>query len=923
MQQRPRHAPCFRASVLPFFFEAQARQGPRRNRHSLEEFVSEPTKNARELSTGRTRVPGSVLDLHGLVGLREEESRTRLRQEGPNELPAQKQRNLFTLVLEVVREPMFLMLVAAGVLYLLMGEPADALMLLGFVFVVMAITIVQERRTEHALEALRDLSSPRALVIRDGQRRRIAGRDVVRGDLVVLVEGDRVPADGLLRRALHLSTDESLLTGESVPVRKLPSVEARALDRPGGDDLPSVFSGTLVTAGQGIVEVAATGPRAELGKIGKALEQGEAEPTLLQSESRRVVRLLALVGLVACALVVVAYALTRGGGAAVWKQGVLAGIAMAMAILPDEFPVVLTIFLALGAWRLSRSRVLTRRMPAVEMLGAATVLCVDKTGTLTQNQMTLRKLAIAGSTIDLATLDGALPEEMHGLLEHAILASKRDPFDPMERALNEAGDRLIKDTEHLHPGWSLVREYPLTPALLAVSHAWSSGDDGQVVVSTKGAPEAIADLCHLAPEPLAALTRGVLLLASQGLRVLGVARVVAPLKELPEEHHDLSLTLVGLLGFEDPLRPTVPAAMAECQAAGVRVVMITGDYPETAQSIGRQAGIAHCETVLTGPELEQMSDDELSRRVSEVQIFARVVPAQKLRIVNALKANDEVVAMTGDGVNDAPALKAAHIGIAMGGRGSDVAREAASLVLLDDDFSSIVAAVRLGRRIFDNIKKAIVFIVAVHVPIAGLSILPVFFADWPLLLLPVHIAFLQLIIDPSCTLIFEAERSEADVMQRPPRRRDERLFSKQTLGVAVLQGLSIFAVCVGVFVLARKGHSAEAARALTFVTLVVAFVVVILVNRSWTRSAVSMLRVSNPALRWVLLGASVFLALALLVPFAQRLFHFAPLHPTDLLLSLGAGFLCVLWFEGVKRVRRHAATGRSSACPTESRTGSI
>ncbi len=858
------------------------------------------------------RVPfvANVLELDDLVGLSENDARARLLKDGPNELAAQQKRNLLTIVLEVVREPMFLMLVAAGVVYFLLGEPTDALMLLGFVFVVMTITIVQARRTEHALEALRDLSSPRALVIRDGERRRIAGREVVTGDLVVLAEGDRVPADGLLRQALHLATDESLLTGESVPVRKVPAADARVLDRPGGDDLPSVFSGTLVTSGQGIVETAATGTRTELGKIGRALDQTQEEPTMLQTETRRIVRILATAGLGACCVVVVAFALTRGGSPDAWKQGFLAGIAMAMAILPEEFPVVLTIFLALGAWRLSRSRVLTRRMPAVEMLGAATVLCVDKTGTLTQNQMTLRKLAIGGSSTDLAGLATELPEELHGLLEHAILASKSDPFDPMERALHEAGDRLIENTEHLHPSWSLEREYPLTPDLLAVSHAWRSGSNDDVVVSSKGAPEAVADLCHLAPEQRESLAREVLSLASQGLRVLGVARGATRVGLLPDEHHDLLLELVGLLGFEDPLRPNVPAAVAECQTAGVRVVMVTGDYPATAQSIARHAGLTHCDTVITGADLERMSDEELARHVSDVEIFARVVPEQKLRIVNALKANDEVVAMTGDGVNDAPALKAAHIGIAMGGRGTDVAREAASIVLLDDDFSSIVEAVKLGRRIYDNIKKAIVFIVAVHVPIAGLSMLPVFFADWPLLLLPVHIAFLQLIIDPACTLIFEAEQAEADAMRRPPRTREVGLFSRETLSIALLQGFSILAVCLGVFLLARSDHSDDAARALTFVTLVVAFVVVILVNRSWLRSAVAMFRVPNPALRWVLLGAVCVLGVAVLVPFARRLFHFAPLHLTDLLLSLGAGSLCVLWFEVVKRVRRLRAGAR-------------
>ncbi|MEI6149252.1 MAG: cation-translocating P-type ATPase [bacterium] len=690
-----------------------------------------------------------------------------------------------------------------------------------------------------------------------------------------------------------------------MPVRKVPSGEAAAIDRPGGDDLPSVFSGTLVTAGQGIAEIYATGLRSELGKIGKALEQVEQEATFLQKETGRLVRVFAIVGLLACALVVVVFAITRGGGIDVWKQGFLAGIAMAMATLPEEFPVVLTVFLALGAWRISRSNVLTRRMPAVEMLGAATVLCVDKTGTLTQNQMTLRQLAISGSATDLAALGGTIPEDLHGLLENAILASKRDPFDPMERALHEAGDRLIKNTEHLHPGWLLAREYPLTPGLLAVSHAWSTGNGDEVVVAAKGAPEAIADLCHVTPAQQESLSRQVAALASQGLRVLGVARGLTHEGSLPEEHHDLSLELVGLLGFEDPLRPTVPAAVAECQAAGVRVVMITGDYPATAQSIARQAGLANCETVMTGPELDRMSDEDLARRIREVQVFARVIPEQKLRIVMALKANNEVVAMTGDGVNDAPALKAAHIGVAMGGRGTDVARESASLVLLDDDFSSIVAAVRLGRRIFDNIKKAIAFILAVHVPIAGLSMVPVFFAGWPLLLLPIHIVFLELIIDPACTLIFEAEDAEANVMQRPPRSPDEKLFSMRSIGLAVMQGVSVLVVCLGVFLFARAGHSDDAARALTFTTLVVAFVVIILVNRSWTRSAWAMLRVPNAAMRWVVLGACALLAAVLVVPSAQRLFHFAPLHPMDLLLSIVAGLVCVLWFEFLKLVRRH------------------
>lgn len=852
---------------------------------------------AADRRTGREAFQRS--DESGLCGLDDREAAARLAADGPNELPSGKARGVLVIVLEVVREPMFVLLVAAGGLYFVMGELGDALVLFGSVLIVMAITAVQERRTERALDALRDLSSPRALVVRSGERRRIAGREVVRGDILLLSEGDRVPADAVLRRCRNLSVDESLLTGESVPVRKSCSTDAQVLQRPGGDDLPSVFAGTLITAGQGVAEVMATGLRSELGRIGSALQQIAPEATPLQQDTGRIVRVVAVISLAACALVVVTYAALRGASWQVWKQGLLAGIAMAMSLLPEEFPVVLTIFLALGAWRISRSRVLTRRMPVIETLGSATVLCVDKTGTLTRNQMSLAALATENDALRIDAAGGALPIQYQALLRTAVLASKPDPFDPMERALHAAGERLLPLDPPAQPEWSMTREYPLTAELLAVSHAWQRGADGAVVLASKGAPEAIAELCRMPPQRRARLAAQVTRLASQGLRVLGVAAADG-LPDLPHEHGQLELRFLGLVGFEDPLREQVPAAVAECRSAGIRVVMITGDYPETARSIARQAGLADPDSVITGPQLETMTDGELALRVRGTQIFARVVPEQKLRLVMALRANDEIVAMTGDGVNDAPALKAAHIGIAMGGRGTDVAREAAALVLLDDDFSSIVTAVKLGRRIYDNIRKAITFIIAVHVPIAGLSMVPVFLTSWPLLLLPIHIAFLELIIDPSCSLIFEAEVAEADIMRRPPRRPTDRPFSRRTVGFALLQGLSVLAVCLSIVWLTRPSHGPEAARALSFATLVASFVTVILVNRSWTHSLVSMLRVPNPALWWVLAGAGLLLTAVLSVPSLQRLFGFAPLHATDLALSLLAGAGCLLWFDLAK-----------------------
>lgn len=851
------------------------------------------------VAPGRERA--AELELAGITGLDDRTAVERLASEGPNELPSGKPHSVANIAFEVARQPMFMLLVAAGTLYLTMGEPGDALVLLGFVCVVMGITVIQERRTERALDALRELSSPRASVVRAGRIRRIAGREVVRGDVLVVNEGDRIPADAILRRSTNLSVDESLLTGESAPVRKRPSGSARELARPGGDDLPSLYGGSLITSGQGIAEVVATGPSTELGRVGKALQTTVPGPTPLQRETGRIVRTLAIAGLTACAAVAVGYGLSRGGTWQSWKDGMLAGIAMAMAVLPEEFPVILTVFLALGAWRISRNQVLTRRLPVIESLGAATVLCVDKTGTLTENRMTLKAIETELGTQEVPDDRLALPADSSAVLEAAVAASKAHPFDPMERALHAARDRLPRGEEAL-PGWQLLREYPLTSEFPVVSYCWRRDGGSTVLIASKGAPEAIAELCRLSAERSARLGATVKGLASQGLRVLGVARSeVSADRQLPMDHRQLTAEFLGVVAFEDPVRSSVPDAVAECRAAGIRVLMITGDYPETARSVARQSGLDRPDAVVTGQELADLSDAELAVRVRDIQVFARVVPEQKLRIVLALKAGAEVVAMTGDGVNDAPALRAADIGIAMGGRGTDVAREAASLVLLDDDFASIVSAVKLGRRIYDNIRKAVGFTLAVHVPIAGLSIAPIFLPEWPLLLLPIHIAFLELIIDPSCSLIFEAEQAESDLMHRPPRGRAEGLFSLRVVGFAVLQGLSVLGLCLTIVFLARRDHGPDAARALCFAALVVSFVTVILVNRSWTRSLLSMIRVPNAALWWVVAGATTVLGSILTIPPLQKLFSFSPLHRGDLALSLTAGFLCLMWFELLKR----------------------
>lgn len=853
---------------------------------------------------------GYQLDFNTITGLSEQEAAYRLKREGYNELPSSKQGSVLALASEVLQEPIFLLLVACGAIYIFLGEAQDALILLGFVFFIMGITLYQEYKTERALEALRDLSSPRALVIRDGKQKRIAGRKVVRGDILVLAEGDRVSADAILLSSTYLTVDESLLTGESIPVRKVAG-SRREMARPGGDDLPFVYSGTLIVQGQGIAEAKATGIYTEIGKIGKALQTVSPEETLLQKETGQLVKKLAAIAIAICAAIVIIYGLTRDN----WLNGFLAGLALAMAILPNEFPVVVTIFLALGAWRISQKHVLARRMPAVETLGSATVLCVDKTGTLTFNQMSVSQLFAENQLYELSLHEREeLPETFHQIVEFSILASQKDPFDPMEKAFKDLGNNYLAHTEHLHDDWQLIREYPLSPQLLAMSHVWQSPDGLDYIIAAKGAPEAIADLCHFTPEQIQQLSAQINQMASAGLRILGVAKAYFQHTDLPVEQHDFNCQFLGLVGLADPVRPTVKSAIQECYTAGIQVVMITGDYPNTAQNIARQIGLMSTDEVITGSQLDHMDDVELCRRIKTVNIFARVVPEQKLRLVNALKNNGEIVAMTGDGVNDAPALKSAHIGIAMGGRGTDVAREAADLVLLDDDFSSIVAAVKLGRRIFDNLKKAMAYTLAVHVPIAGMSLIPVLF-KWPLVLLPIHIAFLHLIIDPACSVVFEAEPPEANVMHRPPRNPKEPLFSQQTLGLALLQGVGILLVLLVVFATALyRGQGELDARALTFATLIIANLSLILTNRSWTRTIWEMLRsptrgsspanLQNTALWWVLGGALVFLAFVLYLPFLRNLFRFSTLHPIDLAICLTAGVFSIFWFEQLKILHR-------------------
>ena len=771
------------------------------------------------------------MDLEKYSGLTTSEVQNRLKAHGYNELPSEKKRSIFRIFFDLFKEPMLLLLIAAGVIYLMIGEAQDSLMLLTAIFVVLGITFYQERKTERALDALKNLSSPRALVIRNKGQERIAGREVVIDDILILREGDRVSADCVILSETNLMVDESLLTGESLAVTKSMwnGKDDIKKEAPGGDKKPFAYSGTLITQGRGIAKVIAIGANTEMGKIGKSLQTITEEGTLLKKETAKLVRIFALIGLVLCLIVVVVYGLTRGD----FLNGFLAGLTLSMSLLPEEFPVVLLVFLTLGAWRISKRKVLTRNTAAIETLGATKVFCIDKTGTLTENKMELQLLATDNKVLNLGQKKVSLNEDFHALIEYAILASQKDPFDPIEKEIKLKGEKLLQKTEHIHKKWQVIKEYPLSKTLMALSHVWESSDKTRCVIAAKGAPEAIADLCHFTKKEKEDLILKIQKLSFEGLRLIAVAKATADKENLPQDQHGFSFEFIGILGFADPIRQSVVLAIKECYSAGIRICMITGDYPGTAQYIAKQIGLKNPNNYLTGEDLLKLNFQQLREQIANINIFARIAPQQKLNIVNALKANDEIVAMTGDGVNDAPALKAANVGIAMGERGTDVARESADLVLLNDDFSSIVDSVKMGRRIFDNLKKALSYIFAIHIPIGGMALFPVVL-NLPIVFFPAQIAFLELIIDPACSIVFESEKEEGDVMNKPPRKLKEPLFNRKNMIFSTLQGLVILFVVFAVYIFSLSlGYSENHIRTLTFTAIVFGNLMLIIANLSW------------------------------------------------------------------------------------------
>ena len=874
-----------------------------------------------------TPVADTTADAH--QGLGSAEAARRLAIDGPNALPGSAPRSAAALLWDVLTEPMLLMLLAAGGIYLALGDRGEALFLLSFVFVVIGITLAQEHKTQRALESLRDLSAPRALVMRDGQEQRIAGQDVVRGDLLILHEGDRIAADAQLIQG-QLEVDESLLTGEAVPVTKLPAAQAdqataaaaaastappQSKPAPSGGNaahtvasVGALFASTVVTRGVGLARVCATASHTAVGRLGADLAATAEPASALQQGSRTLVRRLGAIAVVLASAQVVLGWWWNGGAL---LDSLLSGIALAMAILPEEIPVILTVFLALGAWRISQQKVLTRRVTAVETLGAITVLAVDKTGTLTMNRMAVAELATANARF--TPEDAHLPETFHLLTEFAMLATPGDPFDPMEKAIQHFGHQWLAGTEHVHDGYESEFEYALSGDILAMTRVFASDEPDTHLLATKGAPEAVADLCHLGAAQRETIRRQVESMAERGLRVLGVARgrwrgpALAPDQSppWPQSQHDFDFEFLGLLALADPPRPEVPAALAQCRRAGVRVVMMTGDHPATARAIAQQVGLSARPEVLTGAEIEALDDAALTARLRHVDLCARLTPAHKLRLVQLLRASGEVVAMTGDGVNDAPALKAADVGIAMGERGTDVAREAAALVLLDDSFARIVAAIRQGRRIDDNLRKAIRFTFAVHLPIIALALIPTLL-QWPALLLPVHIVLLQLLIDPTCAVVLEAEPEAPGLMERAPRAVGDSPFALATLGYAVVQGLGIAVLLLwGHAWFNAQGASAAQSRGVVFITLVLSVMLLILAQRNVARPALWSVRSPTPWLWRITAAMLLMLAAVTGLPWLRGLMGLALPGTVGMVTVAALLALCLAWLELVRLLGQH------------------
>ncbi|MGV8979552.1 cation-translocating P-type ATPase [Clostridium sp.] len=813
---------------------------------------------------------------------------------GKNELVAPKKESFFHKILKVISEPMFLLLIVAAVIYFILGEPRDGSIMLIFVVGIISIEVIQEWKTDKTLNALKDLSAPHIKVLRDGTQKVINSSDLVPGDIMYIAEGVKVPADGIVMKVSTLCIDESSLTGEAEGVWKI-NTEDRDIDSTDYWRTDYCYTGTLVTQGTATILVDKIGAITEYGKIGQNIVSAPENPTPLQKQTGKLVKLCAGIAAILFVFVGVITYLNLPDHTLKARiiESILSGVTLAMAMIPEEFPVILTVFLSMGAWRLAKNKSLVRKLPSVETLGAVSVLCVDKTGTITMNKMTVSNTwSLTGDTSEVTKTMG--------------MGCKSDAYDPMEKAMVSYCEEQ-KITKDILFGGELVKEYAFTNEAKMMANVWKNGDE--IVVTAKGSPEHILTICDLTDDERKITEDKIIEMSSLGLRVIAVGKmIVNNVFDIPDTLNECSLKLCGMVGLVDPPRESVKEDIETCSKAGVRVVMITGDNGITASSIAKKISMPNSDKIITGDEINKMSDDELCEKVKDVSIFSRVIPEHKMRIVKAFKKNGEIVAMTGDGVNDAPALKYADIGIAMGKRGSEVSREAADIILLDDNFSTIVDTIKDGRRIYDNIRKAVGYVFTIHIPIAFAALLAPLMGISPksLLLLPLHVVLLELVIDPTCSIVLERQPAERDIMQRAPRDPNEKLLTGKTLFKSIMQGFVVFGASFGTYLafLNDAPNNAPLARAMGLTIILIANVLLVQVNSSNTDYAIqSFARLKKDKVMWgVSLGTMVGLVVILYTPLSEFL-KLAPLSLNQFILAAAISIASVIWYEIIKVIK--------------------
>ncbi|WP_242928694.1 cation-translocating P-type ATPase [Pontibacter vulgaris] len=824
-----------------------------------------------------------------ITGLTDAEVTEQRLRHGQNKLHSSEKLPYLTLLWHIVYEPMFILLAVACSLYFILGEYGEGLMMLVAILIVSSISFFQELRSKNALDALRKLSQPMSVVVRNGQEISILTEELVVNDVMLVQEGNQVPADGLILQSNDFSVDESILTGESF-----------AVDRNDVEGNNRLAMGTTVVSGQAYARVTHVGMQTQLGKLGKSIEVAEEIKTPLQQQINQFVRRMALFGFGAFMLVWFLNYVHTGS----MLEGLLFGLTLAMSVLPEEIPVAFSTFMAIGAWRMMQQSILTKSLRTVETLGSATVICLDKTGTITENKMQLAKVYDA-ATHQLLSIEDCLSPSCSNVLAYAMWASEPAPFDPMEQALHQG--YASHTSEDARPKHTMVHEYPLGGIPPMMTHVHQHTNSGDRIIAGKGAAERIIRICKIQGDEKSKIEQTVQELAAAGYRVLGVASAAISEGEYPREQDDFNWHFEGLVALYDPPKHNIQQVLNQFYTAGIKVKMITGDYPATAKAIAAESGFRNIDAILTGDAVMQLSEQQLTNQVNTCNLFARMFPEAKLRVINALKANGEVVAMTGDGVNDGPALKAAHIGVAMGGKGTEIAKRAAELVLLDDDLEKMIQAIALGRKIYTNLKKAVRYIVSIHIPIILTVTLPLVLGwKYPNIFTPVHVIFLELVMGPTCSIIYENEPIERDTMQRPPRNPQSTFLSFRELGISLVQGLVITAGVLGMYAYAVSlGYNEALTRSLTFSTLLFCNIFLTLVNRSFTFSIFTTLAYPNKLIPIIILITLLLMVLMFKVPFMERLFGLESVPGHLLLLSGGVAMVAVLWVEVYKQLRYH------------------